>query len=210
MCMRSFTLRTWFWCFYAGHMPRYRHWSLFPQCNQTNFADLGLVKISEDGQSYDIVWGFKTVDGQPRVSKSFDESHRTPKQPWTTCCFHCHPTNLIALTFTQDLDKRYLSRLYGKCRQSHLLSSLKESELIPYMTPGTEIGKATAEKMVDFSAVIRHIMDSLSQVSQLDETHGLVEVIEKQPVITASRSLQHCCKSPTKSWKNSQSLWSNT
>nr|ANJ64218.1 rhamnulose-1-phosphate aldolase [Streptococcus suis] len=69
--------------------------------------------------------------------------------------FHCHPTNLIALSFTQDLDDCHLSRLLWKMQAESLVVFSEGIGAIPYMTPGTtEIGKATAEKMLDFSAVI--------------------------------------------------------
>ena len=52
------------------------------------------------------------------------------------------------------------------------------------MTPGTtEIGKATAEKMADFSAVIWPQHGLFASGISLDETYGLVEVIEKAAMI---------------------------
>ena len=35
--------------------------------------------------------------------------------------FHCHPTNLIALSFTQPLNKRHLSRLLWKMQAESIV-----------------------------------------------------------------------------------------
>ena len=56
--------------------------------------------------------------------------------------------------------------------------------LIPYMTPGTtEIGEATARKRGDFSAVVWPHHGLFASGNSLDETYGLIEVIEKAAMI---------------------------
>lgn len=82
--------------------------------------DLGLVRISKDGQKGEIMWGFE--DGGKPTSEfpshlmshiarlKFDSSQRV--------VMHCHPTNVIALSFTQDLDERHCHACYGKCKQN--------------------------------------------------------------------------------------------
>jgi rhamnulose-1-phosphate aldolase len=56
--------------------------------------------------------------------------------------------------------------------------------VIPYMTPGTtEIGKATAEKMAEFQAVLWPHHGLFASGTSLDETYGMIEVIEKAAMI---------------------------
>ena len=148
--------------------------------------DLGLVRISEDGQSADLLWGF--ADGGKPTSEfpSHLMSHivRLKVNPDQRVVFHCHPTNLIALTFTQDLDERHLSRLLWKMQAESLVVFPEGIGVIPYMTPGTtEIGAATAAKMGEYQAVIWPHHGLFASGASLDETYGLVEVIEKAAMI---------------------------
>ena len=155
--------------------------------------DLGLVRISNDGLSYDILWGFED-GGQPTSefpSHLMSHIERLKVNSAHRVIFHCHPTNLIALTFTQDLDERHLSRLLWKMQAESLVVFPEGVGLIPYMTPGTtEIGKATAEKMSDFSAVIWPHHGLFSSGNSLDETYGLIEVIEKAAMIYSQVNAQ--------------------
>ena len=148
--------------------------------------DLGLVRISEDGQLADLLWGF--ADGGKPTSEfpSHLMSHieRLKVNPDQRVVFHCHPTNLIALTFTQDLDERHLSRLLWKMQAESLVVFPEGIGVIPYMTPGTtEIGATTAAKMSEYQAVIWPHHGLFASGASLDETYGLVEVIEKAAMI---------------------------
>ncbi|MER0122635.1 rhamnulose-1-phosphate aldolase [Streptococcus sp. ZJ93] len=148
--------------------------------------DLGLVQISEDGKTADLLWGF--ADGGKPTSEfpSHLMSHmeRLTVNPEQRVVFHCHPTNLIALTFTQELEERHLSRLLWKMQAESLVVFPEGIGVIPYMTPGTrEIGQATAKKMREFQAVIWPHHGLFASGVSLDETYGLVEVIEKAAMI---------------------------
>ena len=158
----------------------------FRNVTKRPLLDLGLVKISEDGQSYAIVWGFEDGGRPTSEFPSHLMSHieRLKVNPEQRVVFHCHPTNLIALTFTQDLDERHLSRLLWKMQAESLVVFPEGVGVIPYMTPGTrEIGRATAAKMADFQAVIWPHHGLFASGVSLDETYGLVEVIEKAAMI---------------------------
>lgn len=148
--------------------------------------DLGLVRISADGQQAELVWGFE--DGGKPTSEfpSHLMSHieRLKVNPEQRVVFHCHPTNLIALSFTQPLDERHLSRLLWKMQAESIVVFPEGIGVIPYMTPGTrEIGQATAAKMAEFQAVLWPHHGLFASGISLDETYGLVEVIEKAAMI---------------------------
>lgn len=148
--------------------------------------DLGLVKVSEDGQSYDIVWGFED-GGKPTSefpSHLLSHIERLKINPEQRVIFHCHPTNLIAMSFTQELSERHLSRILWKMQAESIVVFPEGLGVIPYMTPGTnEIGKATAAKMAEFQAVLWPHHGLFASGISLDETYGLVEVIEKAAMI---------------------------
>lgn len=148
--------------------------------------DLGLVQITSDGQKADLLWGFE--DGGLPTSEfpshlmthierlKFDETQHV--------VMHCHPTNVIALSFTQDLDEAHISRLLWKMQAESLVVFPEGIGLIPYMTPGTnDIGKATAAKMKDYRVVMWPHHGIFGVGSDLDETFGLIETVEKAATI---------------------------
>ncbi|MGT2854558.1 rhamnulose-1-phosphate aldolase [Streptococcus pasteurianus] len=155
--------------------------------------DLGLVKISEDGKSYDIVWGFE-AGGRPTSefpSHLMSHIERLKVNPEQRVVFHCHPTNLIALSFTQELSERHLSRLLWKMQAESIVVFPEGVGVIPYMTPGTnEIGEATATKMADYQAVLWPHHGLFASGISLDDTYGLVEVLEKAAMIFSQIGVQ--------------------
>ncbi|MGT2742553.1 rhamnulose-1-phosphate aldolase [Streptococcus plurextorum] len=148
--------------------------------------DLGLVRISEDGQSYDIVWGFED-GGKPTSefpSHLLSHIERRKVNPEQRVVFHCHPTHLIAMSFTQPLEERHLSRILWKMQAESIVVFPEGIGVIPYMTPGTTaIGEATAAKMSEFQAVLWPHHGLFASGVSLDETFGLIEVIEKAAMI---------------------------
>ena len=90
--------------------------------------DLGLVRITEDGQHAELVWGFND-GGKPTSefpSHLMSHMERMKVNPNQRVVFHCHPTNLIALSFTQPLEDRVTYHVFsGKCRRNRLSSFLK-------------------------------------------------------------------------------------
>lgn len=148
--------------------------------------DTGLVRITEDGTKAELRWGFE--DGGKPTSEfpSHLMSHiaRLKQDPDQRVIMHCHPTNVIALTFTQDLDERHISRLLWKMQAESLVVFPEGVGIIPYMTPGTtEIGAKTAEKMEAFHSVIWPHHGIFAAGTSLDETYGLIETIEKAATI---------------------------
>ena len=84
----------------------------------------------------------------------------------------------------QKLDERHLSRLLWKMQAESIVVFPEGIGVIPYMTPGTNaIGEATASKMAEFRAVIWPHHGLFASGDTLDETYGLIEVIEKAAMI---------------------------
>lgn len=155
--------------------------------------DLGLIRISSNGKKAELLWGFS--DGGKPTSEfpSHLMSHieRLKVNPEQRVIFHCHPTNVIALSFTQPLEERHISRLLWKMQAESIVVFPEGIGIIPYMTPGTnKIGQATAEKMSEFQAVLWPHHGLFAAGNSLDETFGLVEVIEKAAMIYSQISSQ--------------------
>lgn len=151
--------------------------------------DLGLVRISDDGKAYNIVWGFED-GGRPTSefpSHLMCHIQRRKKDENQKVIFHCHPTNLIALSFTQELEEKKLSKLLWKMQAESIVIFPEGIGIIPYMTPGTrKIGELTSQKMQEYKAVLWAQHGLFASGNSLDEAYGLVEVIEKAAMIYTS------------------------
>lgn len=148
--------------------------------------DAGLVKISSDGTKAELHWGFE--DGAKPTSEfpTHLMSHikRLKKDKNQRVVMHCHPTNFIALSFTQPLDEKHLTRLLWKMQAESLVVFPEGIGIIPYMTPGTnEIGEATAAKMDEYRVVMWPHHGMFAVGTNLDETFGLIETVEKAALI---------------------------
>ncbi|MDO1604851.1 rhamnulose-1-phosphate aldolase [Lactobacillus sp. YT155] len=144
--------------------------------------DLGLVRIADDGKSVDLMWGYN--DGASPTSEFpthlMGHQAKLKQKPSQRVVMHCHPTNLIAMTFTQKLSEREFSRILWKMQTESLVVFPEGIGIIPWMVPGTiDIGEATSAKLKDFPAVIWPQHGIFGTGSTIDEAYGLIETIEK-------------------------------
>jgi rhamnulose-1-phosphate aldolase len=143
---------------------------------------IGLIKIANDGASYEILWGF--VNGAVATSElpthlmnhiqrlKADKEHRV--------IMHCHATHTIAMTFSHKLDEKDFTKTLWKMCTECLVVFPDGLGIIPWVVPGTEeIGQLTAEKMKDHRSVIWPFHGVFGAGTDLDETFGLIETIEK-------------------------------
>ncbi|MFK5261360.1 class II aldolase/adducin family protein, partial [Lactiplantibacillus plantarum] len=73
---------------------------------------------------------------------------RLKQDPNQRVVMHCHPTNLVAMSFTLPLEEKLFSRILWKMQAESIVVFPEGIGVLPYMTPGTnEIGQATAQKM---------------------------------------------------------------
>ena len=83
-------------------------------------TNLGIVRIATDGQTAELLWGYK--DGGKFTSEfpAHLMSHmaRPAVDPATRVVMHCHPTNLLAMTYVHDLDEKAFTRtLWQMCTE---------------------------------------------------------------------------------------------
>ena len=145
-------------------------------------ANLGLVRIADKGQAAQLIWGFKD-GGRPTselaahlishvVRWSVDADHRV--------VMHCHPTNLLAMTFVHDLDEREFTRTLWQMCTECLMVFPDGVGVLPWMVCGTEdIGRATAEKMKESRLVVWANHGIYGVGNTLDAAFGLIETAEK-------------------------------
>lgn len=145
-------------------------------------ANLGLVRISDDAATAELLWGFS--DGGTFTSEMpahlMSHATRLEVDDSNRVVMHCHPTNLLAMTFVHELDEREFTRTLWQMCSECIVVFPEGVGVLPWMLCGTEeIGRATARKMREFRLVVWGQHGIYGVGSTLDEAFGLIETVEK-------------------------------
>ena len=123
-------------------------------------VNLGLVRLTDNGAQAQLLWGF--ADGG-RFTSEFPAhmmSHvtRLAADPANRVVMHCHPANLLAMTYVHDLDERSFTRTLWQMCTECIVVFPDGVNVLPWMLCGTnEIGVATAEKAAEIYMKIAHL-----------------------------------------------------
>ena len=144
--------------------------------------NLGLVRISADGTEAELLWGFS--DGGTFTSEfaahMMSHASRLTVDPQQRVVMHCHPTNLLAMTYVHDLDEREFTRTLWRMCTECVFVFPDGVNVLPWMVCGTnEIGMATAEKMKTARICVWAMHGIYAVGAGLDEAFGLIETAEK-------------------------------
>ena len=149
--------------------------------------NLGIVRLKAQGQKADLLWGYS--DGGQFTSEfpAHMMSHvaRLKADPRNRVIMHCHPANLLAMTYVHPLDEREFTRTLWQMCTECIVVFPDGVNVLPWMLCGTnEIGEATAEKMETARLVVARLVvwsqhGIYGAGKDLDETFGLIETAEK-------------------------------
>ncbi|NCB52661.1 MAG: rhamnulose-1-phosphate aldolase [Clostridia bacterium] len=144
--------------------------------------NLGIIRISEDGSAYDVLWGFS--DGGKATSEL--SSHllchlaRRDANPKSRVIIHSHPTNIIAMTFIEELSDKNFTHILWRMITECILVFPDGVGVLPWMPCGcADIALSTADKMREYRMVIWGCHGMLAAGDDLDEAFGLIETAEK-------------------------------
>ena len=145
-------------------------------------VNLGIVRLKDQGQQADLLWGY--ADGGQFTSEfpahMMSHSARLKVNPENRVIMHCHPANLLAMTYVHTLDEREFTRTLWQMCTECIVVFPDGVNVLPWMLCGTnEIGLATAEKMKTARLVIWSQHGIYGAGRDLDETFGLIETAEK-------------------------------
>jgi len=145
-------------------------------------TNLGLFRISSHGEAAEMLWGY--ADGGVFTSElpAHLMSHiaRLSVDSHSRVVMHCHPSNLLAMTYVHDLDERAFTRTLWQMSTECIFVFPDGVNVLPWMVCGTnEIGEATAEKMKTARLVVWSQHGIYGAGADLDETFGLIETAEK-------------------------------
>ena len=144
--------------------------------------NLGIIRIAQDGTTAEVLWGFR--DGGKFTSELpahlMSHMERLAVNPQNRVVMHCHPTNLLAMTYVHPLDEREFTRTLWQMCTECIVVFPDGIGVLPWMLCGTnEIGEATAEKMKTSRLVVWAQHGIYGAGADLDETFGLIETAEK-------------------------------
>ena len=156
--------------------------SYFKNISRDPARNLGLVRVSADGDAAELLWGFS---GGGTVTSEFPAhlmSHaaRLDVDPAQRVVMHCHPTNLLAMSYVHYLDEREFTRTLWRMCTECVFVFPDGVNVLPWMVCGTpEIGMATAEKMKTARICVWAMHGIYAVGKSLDEAFGLIETAEK-------------------------------
>ena len=145
-------------------------------------VNLGLVRLTDSGETAQLLWGF--TDGGKFTSEfpAHLMSHmaRLSVAPENRVVMHCHPTYTLAMNYVHELDeKKFTHSLWEMCTECIVVFP-DGIGVLPWMLCGTNsIGEATAEKMKEFRLVVWGMHGIYGAGKTMDETFGLIETVEK-------------------------------
>jgi rhamnulose-1-phosphate aldolase len=165
----------------TGSGKYFRNVQLDPEEN------LAVIRVSEDGQSYQTVWGLRE-GGVPTSELSAHLNAHEVRQRVTNgkarVIMHCHATNLIALSYVLEQSSAVMTRALWEGSTECLVVFPDGVGVIPWMVPGTRtIGAATAESMERHPMTLWPFHGIFGSGSTLDETFGLIDTAEKSAEI---------------------------
>ena len=144
--------------------------------------NLGLFRIAADGETAELLWGYS--DGGRPTSELpthlMSHAARLEVNSQNRVVMHCHPANLLAMTYVHTLDEREFTRTLWQMCTECIVVFPDGVNVLPWMLCGTnEIGEATAEKMNTARLVVWSQHGIYGAGVDLDETFGLIETAEK-------------------------------
>ena len=130
-----------------------------------------IIKVDETGEKYKIVWGL--VNGGRPTSElpSHLMNHQVKKKATNgeyRVIYHCHTTNVIALTFVLPLDDKVFTRELWEMATECPVVFPDGIGVVDWMVPGGhDIAVATSELMKKYDVAVGLIMEFSVQVLTL-------------------------------------------
>ncbi len=144
--------------------------------------NLGIVRIGKGGKNIELLWGYEDGGRPTSEFPAHMMSHmaRLSVDPENRVVMHSHPTNTLAMNYVHELDeKKFTHTLWEMCTECIVVFP-DGVGVLPWMLCGTsEIGRATAKKMLQFRLVIWAMHGIYGAGKTMDETFGLIETVEK-------------------------------
>lgn len=145
-------------------------------------TNLGIVRIAADGQTAELLWGYR--DGGKFTSEF--PAHLMSHMAWlkvdleNRVVMHCHPTYTLAMNYVHELDEKKITHtLWERCTECIVVFP-DGVGVLPWMLCGTNsIRQARMEKIKEFRLVVLGMHGIYGAGKTMDEPFGLIETVEK-------------------------------
>lgn len=154
----------------------------------------GIVEVDPTGNAYRIVWGL-SGGGQPtselsghllmhearlRAAQAHPEGQPTDNADADRVIYHCHPTDVVALTCAVEPDTRAITRTLWKMMTECIMVFPEGVGAVGCMTPGSlALAQASAHEMTSKRAVVWAHHGLVVAGSTFDDAFGRAHVIVK-------------------------------
>lgn len=150
-------------------------------------ANIGIVEIDKTGTKYRVVWGLIHEAVPTSELPTHLMNHAIKKMVTDNqhrVIYHCHSTNVIALTFVLPLkDEIFTRELWEMATECPVVFPAGVG-VVPWMVPGgREIAVATSKLMKDYDVAIWAHHGIFCSGSDFDTTFGLAHTVEKSAEI---------------------------
>ena len=153
---------------------------------------IGIVEINAAGDAWRIVWGLAEGVRPTSEFPSHFMNHSVRKAATNGAnrvIYHCHATNVIALTYILPLTDRDFSRALWQSATECPVVFPEGVGVCPWMVPGgADIAMATSEKMKHYQAAVWAQHGLFASGPDYDTTFGLAHTIERAP-----KFMSRCC-----------------
>ena len=144
---------------------------------------VSIVEVDKTGTKYRIVWGL--VNGARPTSElpthlMNHEVKKLASDGKMRVIYHCHPVNVIAMTFVLPLEDKLFTRELWESMTECPVVFPEGVGVIPWMVcGGREIGVYTAEKMQKYNVAIWAHHGIFCAGEDFDIAFGLAHTVEK-------------------------------
>lgn len=148
---------------------------------------LGIVEIDKTGENYRLCWGF-TGGGRPTSELPSHLMNHEVKKAATggvhRVIYHCHATNVIALTFVLPLTDEVFTRELWEMATECPVVFPDGVGVVPWMVPGgRDIAVETSKLMKHYDVAIWAHHGIFCSGEDFDLTFGLTHTVEKSAEI---------------------------
>ncbi len=147
------------------------------------YANIGVVQINEDGDSYRVVWGLANGARPTSEFPSHFMNHAVrvaATDGADRVIYHAHTPGIIEMSFIVPLDDRAFSRVLWQMMTECVVVFPEGVGVVPWMVPGgSAIAEATSELMRKYPAAVWAHHGLFAAGPDFDTAFGLAHTIEK-------------------------------
>lgn len=165
----------------TGSGKFFRNVSLAPEEN------VCIIQLDDKGEQYKIVWGLKDGGRPTSELPSHLMNHEVKKKASNNehrVIYHCHTTNVIALTFVLPLDEKIFTRELWEMATECPVVFPDGVGVVDWMVPGgKDIAVATSKLMEKYDVAVWAHHGIFCSGPDFDTTFGLAHTVEKSAEI---------------------------